>query len=263
MGLVSSFINQIGREIGKDTYRGAKNFSVEPNKSSNFINIDDLLSKVKVFEIVADEKSTLLKLKNLLELSENTNPEEFEWLELFSEIDNKIEFCKDHLSSSCHEQLERLDSINAENFNKIKSQHLRYIERIIIYLKSEQKKLESKNLIFARVISFLGLRPVYLENKIIPTIINVFLVLILVFVFAIGFKTYFDPIHNSGELAVKTKEQIEKVSRIGIEIMAGVSMLYLIYVVISWRKIHNYKTLKTKSLASIIQFENYLLSLKK
>jgi hypothetical protein len=69
MGIVNSFINQIGRETGRDVYRSIVSSSKTRIKVSSEESSISLLQDVKSFELMAKDEATLLKITNLVEKS--------------------------------------------------------------------------------------------------------------------------------------------------------------------------------------------------
>ena len=136
MGIVNSFVNQIGREMGRDAYKSV----TSRNKTSSAESSILLLQDVKSFELLENDDATLREITNLVEKSENSDSEDFEWQELFREIDNKIDFCKENLDNEHLPKLEILDQLNADNFQKVKNEHIDYIERVIVVLENNIKQ---------------------------------------------------------------------------------------------------------------------------
>ena len=94
MGIINAFVNQIGREAGRDVYKGIKNSSglystsINPEFNANF------LEKVSSFKRLPNDNDTLLNIVNYVEAAENISVENFDWFDVFAELDNKIEFCQ-------------------------------------------------------------------------------------------------------------------------------------------------------------------------
>ena len=263
MGIVNSFVNQIGRETGRDAYRSIISSSKIRSKVSSVESPISLLQDVKSFELMANDEATLLKITNLVEKSENCDPEDFEWQELFRELDNKIDFCKDNLNKEHHSKLEILDRLNADNFQKVKKEHIDYIKRVIEVLENNVKHSEQKNSTIAKLLSFIGFRPFYLDGKIVSSLCNLFLLLILGGIFYRGYLAYSDPVLNAGNMGVSTQEQIVKVSRMGISLMICISLLYIFYLVIAFRKVNKYECPNKENKKSITQFQKYLSEIQK
>ena len=137
MGIVNAFINQIGRELGRDAYRSlASNSRGIQRKKHNIEEEELILDQVINFQLSEDDQKTFRNLANLVEKAEHTNYEDFEWNELFYELDNKIDFCKANLSPEYKVQLEKLDEINAKNYKFIKSKHYNYVDSVIKYFEN-------------------------------------------------------------------------------------------------------------------------------
>ena len=228
MGIVNSFVNQIGREMGRDAYRGIKNPVKQQRNQVNYLSTESLLEQIKNFE-----------------------------------IDNKIEFCKENLSQEFHPKLEILDQLNADNFQKVKQKHIEYIDRIILHLDTNVKQATQKSIPLAKLLAFFGLRAYYLDGKLTVSIYNIILLFLFVFVFYQGFVTYSDPISNAGTMHISTVEQISKVSRMGISLMVCISLLYIFYLYFAFRKIKRYCKPIEEDKKSINQFQKYLGELKK
>ena len=143
MSLVNAFINQIGREMGRDAYRSiGKGMGAGRSKHTSEFSEENILIQVRNFGLLENHNLTLRELTNLVERSEHADHEDFEWHELFLEMDNKIDFCKDNLPSEFHEQLQRLDALNAQNFNTIKRKHLTYIDTVIDHYQAKKQMRE-------------------------------------------------------------------------------------------------------------------------
>jgi hypothetical protein len=263
MGIVNSFVNQIGREMGRDAYKGVTSSNKIRTKVSSLESSISLFQDVKLFELTTNDEATLLKITNLVEKSENSDPEDFEWQELFRELDNKIDFCKDNLNKEYHPKLEILDQLNADNFQKVKKEHIDYIKRVIEVLENNVKDSVSKNSTVAKILSFIGFRPFYMDGKTVSSLCNVFLLLIMGGIFYKGYLAFSEPILNAGNMRISTQEQIEKVSRMGISLMVCISLLYIIYLALAFRKVNKYECPIKENKKSITQFQKYLSELQK
>ncbi len=240
MGLVNAFINQIGREMGRDAYRSFPKGKVKSQKV-HFQKDESLLDNVKGFELLADNQATIRLLTNIIEKSEHANPEDFEWQELFSEIDNKIDFCKEHLPAEYFEQLNRLDELNEANFKIVLSEHLGYIDTVIQFYENKGNALSSKNSAAVYLSAFFGLRPFYMKEYRVSALVNVLFVALLFIMAILGYLTYIDPIHNAGNLPKDTPEQILKIANLGVGIMLISAILYCLQVGLAIRKIFAFK----------------------
>jgi hypothetical protein len=264
MSLVNSFINQIGRELGRDAYRSVVSGAMRGARKQQIVNSDEpLYNQVINFELLANDEKTYKHLANLVEKAENTDPEDFEWQELFYEIDNKIDFCKAQLSAAYLPQLDKLDQINAENYKWIKDKHLKYIDTVISHFDAIDTKLSQKNMGVAYLLTLIGLRAIYLGEKLIYTVINVLYIFLLGFTFFIGLITYNDPKAFSGNLPTDTTKEIATVESTGLMLMGIALFFYLLYFGLGAYKIAQYKKEIQKNTDSKLKFETYKAELLK
>lgn len=99
---------------------------------------------MKNFQITATSSVTLNHLVNIVEKAENTNIENFEWEDIFIEIDNKIDFCKVELGVNSEEKLNELDEKNANNYKIKNDEHKLYIEGLIKVIDDSHTELNQK-----------------------------------------------------------------------------------------------------------------------
>jgi hypothetical protein len=264
MSLVNSFINQIGRELGRDAYRSVVSGASRGARKQQIVNSEEpLYNQVINFELLANDEKTFKYLANLVEKAENTDPEDFEWQELFYELDNKIDFCKAHLSEEYLPQLEKLDQVNAENYKWIKGKHLKYIDTVISHFDTIETKLSQKNIGVAYLLTFIGLRASYLGEKLIYTVINVLYIFLLGFTFFNGFISYSDPKGFSGNLPTTTAKELATVESVGMMLMGIAVFFYLLYFGLGAYKINKYKKEIQKNTESKLKFETYKAELLK
>ncbi|MEY5001237.1 MAG: hypothetical protein RLZZ211_1273 [Bacteroidota bacterium] len=258
MSLVNSFINQIGRELGRDAYRSVISGASRGARKQQIVNSDEpIYNQVINFELLANDEKTYKHLTNLVEKAENTDPEDFEWQELFYELDNKIDFCKAHLSEEYLPQLEKLDQINAENYKWIKGKHLKYIDTVISHFDTIETKLSQKNIGLAYLLTLIGLRASYLGEQLIYTVINVLYVFLLGFTFFNGLMTYNDPKAFNGNLPTDTEKEIATIESTGLMLMGIALFFYLLYFRLGAYKISKYKKEIQKNIESKHKFEAY------
>ena len=262
MSLVNSFINQIGRELGRDAYSSVK--SKKKNNNSKIIDSNEpILFQVINFELLSNDELTYRHLVNLVEKAENSDHQDFEWHEIFYELDNKIDFCKVHLDEKFKTSLEELDQINASNYKNIKEKHISYIDTVILHFENIANNLSNKKISFAYLLTFIGLRAAYFNDKIIYTILKVFYVFFLVFIFFNGIFTYHNPLENSGNLPNKTLSDLNKIKETGLMLMILTLVLYLIFILLGVIKISKFKKEIQSNLDSKIKFEKYKSELLK
>ena len=258
MSLVNSFINQIGREIGRDAYRSVISSASRGSRKQQIFNSDEpIYNQIINFELLENEEKTFKHLTNLVEKAENTDPEDFEWQELFYQLDNKIDFCKTNLSADYLPKLEKLDQLNAVNYKFIKDQHLKYIDTVISHLDTTETKLSEKNIGVAYFLTLIGLRASYLGEKLIYTIINVIYLFFLGITLFNGLVTYNNPKAFNGNLPNSSKEEIATIESAGL-ILVGIALFfYLIYLHRGAYKIAKYKKEVQKNADSKLKFLNY------
>lgn len=264
MSIVNSFINQIGRELGRDAYKSVVLGASRGRRQQQIVSTEEpVYNQVLNFELLANDEKTYHHLVNLVEKAEHTDPEDFEWQELFYELDNKIDFCKAHLHQEYQNQLDKLDELNANNFKTIKQKHLTYIDSVISHFSITEAKLSEKNMGVAYLLTLIGLRASYLGKHMIYTIINVLYLFFLGFTFYNGVNTYTNPKVFSGNLPNKTAEEIATIESIGLILIGIAVFFYLLYFGLGAYKISKYKKEIQKNSDSKIKFETYKAELIK
>ena len=264
MSLVNSFINQIGRELGRDAYRSVVSGASRGRRQQQIVNTEEpVYNQVLNFELLANDEKTYRHLANLVEKAEHTDPEDFEWQELFYELDNKIDFCKEHLLAEYLPQLEKLDQINAENYKWVKGKHLTYIDTVISHFNTIETKLSEKNIGVAYLLTLIGLRASYLGEQLIYTIINVLYVFLLGFTFFNGVMTYNNTKVFGGNLPTETSKDIATIESTGLMLMGIAIFFYLLYFGLGAYKISKYKNEIQKNTDSKLKFETYKAELLK
>jgi hypothetical protein len=263
MSLVNSFINQIGRELGRDAYRSVMSPSGSKRKQQ-IVDIEvPIFDQVINFELLASDEKTVRHLANLVEKAENTDVEDFDWNELFYELDNKIDFCKANLPSEFHEQLEKLDEINANNYQYVKSKHVAYVDSVIVHFENIAADLAKKKPSIAAVLTFIGLRPSYMGEKFIYTLINILYIFVLGTIGFNGWMTYQYPDLFNGNLPNKTPADIALIISMG-KVMTGIAVgFYLLFLSLGLRKILKYQKEIQNNIDSKIKFETYKAELVK
>ena len=264
MSLVNSFINQIGRELGRDAYRSVMSPSAGSRRKQQIVDSEvSIFDQVINFELLANDEKTFRSLANLVEKAEHTDPEDFEWNELFYELDNKIDFCKANLSDEYKDQLEKLDEINAQNFKFIKSKHISYIDSVILYFENKSVELSKKNMWVAAILTLFGFRPSYMGEQFIYTLINLLYIFILGAIGFNGWITFQYPTQFNGNLPSETPADIALIETMG-KVMLGIPVgFYLLFLLLGLRKILKYKKEIQNNFDSKIKFETYKSELMK
>jgi len=264
MSLVNSFINQIGRELGRDAYRSVM-YSSTGNKRKPRIEAleEPIFDQVTNFELLESDEDTFRYLTNLVEKAENTDAEDFEWNELFYELDNKIDFCKANLPSEFHAQLDKLDEINANNYQYVKSKHVAYVDSVIGHFENIAADLAKKKPAIAMALTFVGVRPSYMGEQFIYTLINILYIFLLGIVGYNGWLTYKYPTLFNGNLPKVTPADIELITTMG-KVMIGIPVVfYLLFILLGLQKISKYKKEIQKNTDSKFKFETYKAELLK
>jgi hypothetical protein len=264
MSLVNSFINQIGRELGRDAYRSVMSPSAGSKRKQQIVDMEvPIFNQVINFELLANDEKTVRHLANLVEKAENTDPEDFEWNELFYELDNKIDFCKANLPSEFHAQLDKLDEINANNYQYVKSKHVTYVDSVIVHFENIAADLAKKKPSIAMALTFVGVRPSYMGEQFIYTLINILYIFLLGIVGYNGWLTYKYPTLFNGNLPKVTPADIELITTMG-KVMIGIPVVfYLLFILLGLRKISKYKKEIQKNTDSKFKFETYKAELLK
>lgn len=230
MGLVNAFINQIGREVARDVYRHAKSRPTKNISASTMGNTfnEAIINEVKTFQLEANEKENIRELVNLVENSENIDASDFDWADVFVELDNKIDFCKENVETTHLEKLEALDQQNAANFSIAKTQHILYIQKTIEGHEQQLAKQNPLYHIFGALLSILGLGSFYYVTSTVKKCTHILLnILTFSFVY-LGYQTYIDPIGNHGNLLIDTAEAIQKVRNTGMILIVIGTFTYVL-----------------------------------
>ncbi len=264
MSLVNSFINQIGRELGRDAYRSVVSSSGSIGRKQRIIELEgSILDQVMNFELLASDDKTFRHLTNLVEKAENTDPEDFEWNEVFHELDNKIDFCKVNLSDEYQDQLEKLDELNASNYQLLKSKHVAYVDSVILHFENIATELSQKKPSIAAALTIVGARPSYMGEHFIYTLINILYIFVLATIGFNGWMTYHYPDLFNGNLPNQTPADIALIQTMG-KVILGISIgFYLLYFFMGLRKILKYQKEIQKNIDSKIKFETYKAELLK
>ena len=252
MGIITAFVNQIGREAARDVYRGVKS-KVNSPATSLIIPSDfntSFLLKVTAFKKLVSEEETLRHLVNYVEEAENTAVDNLDWLDIFTELDNKIEFCKVELGPSSQEKLSVLDDQNQKTFNLKFEEHKVYIAENIAAL--EAKVAKSPNYTLGILLTFLCCNPIYYKAGLARIVTTFIMVLILLFFAYWAYFCFF----NAEKIAQQvTAERIRGVKTLAVLFF---SLSFLIYLGIVYRSAKRANEARRNSLSN----ENVLKTLK-
>lgn len=257
MSLANSFINQIGRELGRDAYSSVRSPEKSLNRSILDFSNESVLRQVIDFELQTNDESTYRLLVNLVEKAEHTDPQDFEWQDLFYELENKINFCKTHLAEAFKTSLEELAIMNKANYKIVKEKHIAYVGTVINHFEAINSSYQKKNITLAYLFMFFGLRAAYFKEKVIFTILKVVYVFFLGFIFVNGMNTYYNPTKNSGNLPNKTLSDSETIQTTGIMSVILALFFYFLFILIGLIKISKFKKEIQRNLDSKVKFENY------
>lgn len=264
MSLVNAFINQIGREIGHDVYRNSRIQSSKHIPKISYTDFNENFNtEIKSFELAAYDKVSIRNLINLIEKSENINPRSFNWQDCYVELDNKIDFCKEHLDKEYLEKLEALDNQNAMNFSVAKEQHKNYIAKTIENIKNEITNYESQNLALSCLLSLLGLNPVYYKMNFRKIFGHLLGTTIGAICFYYGYITYIDPKMHHGNLPIENEAQIKIIKNVGIAIIIIGAVFYFPVLISSIKRIMNAQKINTNNQENLSTLTKYLGDLNK
>ena len=252
MGIITAFVNQIGREAARDVYRGVKS-KINSPATSLIIPSDfntSFLLKVTAFKKLVSEEETLRHLVNYVEEAENTAVDNLDWLDIFTELDNKIEFCKVELGPSSQEKLSVLDDQNQTTFNLKLEEHKVYIAENIAAMEANVAK--SPNYTLGILLTFLCCNPIYYKAGLARIVTTIIMVLILLFFAYWAYFCFFN--------AEKIAQQVTAERIRGVKTLAFLffSLSFLIYLGIVYRSAKRANEARRNSLGN----ENVLKTLK-
>lgn len=264
MSLVNAFINQIGREIGRDVYGNTR---VRSSKQIPTISYSDFnenfTTEIKSFELATYDKVSVRNLINLIEKSGNVNPRSFNWQDCYIELDNKIDFCIEHLDKEHLDKLETLDKQNAINYGVAKEQHKNYIAETIENIKNKISNYDSRNLALGFLLSLFGLNPVYFKMSFGKIFGHLFGTIVGAICFYNGYITFIDPTMHHGNLPIENETQIKTVKNVGIAIIAIGAVFYLPVLISSIKRIMNAQKINTNNQETLSTLIIYLGDLSK
>jgi hypothetical protein len=261
MGLVQSFINQIGREAARDVYRsGSKKLKTLVTNSSEGFTNQGILNEIKNFELYSTEDTTFLELSNLIEKAEHSEVNNFDWEEIFLELDNKIEFCKESLEPTYKAKLQALDEKNQVNFLNKKNQHLAVIQEL---LKNLQKVNDSSinpkgSMVF--VTAFLGITPVYFRQSAARIVLYLITIGIVAVCFFYGYMFLSYPRQFIANSKMDVQESLRAARSLGITLLVLGSIFYALIALSSLKHIRRKRDEYTAKEEYLLLLEKYLSS---
>ena len=133
MSLVNSFVNQIGREIGKDVYRGVKS-----SFKANITVADAFKQRVFSFKPSTYDKVTMRNLTQLVEDGEvEVSRKDFDIHDIYATIDDHIDNLKPFIDEKWKPMLEELDVRNQQIYKTSLLLHKSWVKSVISDLESK------------------------------------------------------------------------------------------------------------------------------
>jgi uncharacterized ubiquitin-like protein YukD len=260
MSLVNAFINQIGREIAHDVYRNATSQNYYKVKQSKKIDFNEsFLNEVNEFELAAYDKVTVRQMINLIEKSKGIEPNSFDFQECYIKLDNKIDFCKQHLDKEFLSQLEELDQVNESNYRNSVSVHKNYISELIKKIESDISK---DNNVLPVILSFIGFNPIYYKEKFSIIFNHLLGAIVGIPCLIYGSLMYFDTLKYHGNSSVGTEKEINDVKHIALIMFIVGTLFYLPILYGSFMRISNYNKTRTNKIDFLQKLKNYNSTLK-
>jgi hypothetical protein len=260
MSLVNAFINQIGRELAHDVYRNATTQNYYKRTQSKKIDFNEsFLNEVNKFELAAYDKVTVRQIINLIEKSKGIEPNSFEFQECYITLDNKIDFCKQHIDKEFQAQLEELDRLNESNFKSALSAHKIYISALIQKFEADINK---NNNALPIVLSLIGLNPIYYKEKFLIIFNHLLGAIVGLPCLVYGTLMFFDPLNHHGNSKVGTEKEINDVKNIALTMLVIGAVFYLPILYGSFKRISNYNKTRNNQVDFLEKLKNYNTSLK-
>lgn len=260
MGIINTFVNQIGRETARDVYRGTKTkrTSVSNQQVELSDTNDTLLLKVSSFKILVSEDETMRHLTNYIEEAENTTVDDFDWLDIFTELDNKIEFCKVELSERYQQKLQELDTQNQKTFSLKLAEHKQFISNYIAIV--EEGLIKMPNYKIGLASSFLCFNPIYYKTGLSRIVTTLMMVAIMLFFVYWGWFFLFT------EEALKlpkpsTPETQRGIKTVGYLLFTLSSLVYIGIVYRSVKRANEIRAKETQQQNLLLNLQNYFKTL--
>lgn len=139
MSLINSFINQIGREMGRDVYnslnvttRYAKNNKTDYYNTRKTLK-EELESLIDGFQISSQDKATISRLANIVDKAKNFSGRNSDFFDVFKKIDEKIDYSKNFISKQEYKNIiEKLDETNYQIFQAVSMKHRYWLENDVL-----------------------------------------------------------------------------------------------------------------------------------
>jgi len=246
MGLVQAFINQIGREAARDVYRSSskKLKTLVTNSTEAFTN-QGILNEIKNFELHSSEDSTLLKLSNLIEKAENSEVNNFDWEEIFIELDNKIEFCKEALDNT---HMADLDALDKKNVIKQMIKHAKKAD--------DTTKRPTGWLVFLAAI--LGLAPIYFRQSTAKIVLYLFTIGIVAVCLFYGYMFLSYPSQFIANSKMGIQESLRAARSLGFFLLVLACIFYALIMVSSFKHIQRKRSEFRAKEDYLLLLEQYL-----
>ncbi|MFM7566657.1 MAG: hypothetical protein ACKO4K_07915 [Flavobacteriales bacterium] len=259
MGLVQAFINQIGREAARDVYRsGKKKFASVVDLAQPAFTNQGILEEIEQFELTSSVETTIRNLSNLVERAENTEVNNFDWEEIFIELDNKIEFCREEYGAIENLRIEALDKKNEVNFKVKKEEHITFITALV---KNQNLQLHGDKKfpkLLAIASSFLGIAPLVLGEKVAKSVLFLFTMIIVSLCLYFGVQFLIHP-ENYIQNAQVDRAQALKLATSGAYLLFMLGgMLYALIVLSSLKQFTKMRDNQLKNNSLLIHLERYL-----
>lgn len=162
MSFLNSVINQVGREVGRDIYNGAK-YSLKSNKS--IVSNSSILNSIRRFQVSPYDKVTFRNIGILYNSIEQINPRSFDWMECHVEFDELLDSLK--IDKQYQEGLDLLDKQNSVAYSVNKEHHKTFVNSLIEDYEGKVNFYNRRNGFLTFFLTLVGLNSLYTckENK--------------------------------------------------------------------------------------------------
>jgi len=137
MSLINSFINQIGREMGRDVYNSLNGTTRYANKTDYYNTRktlkEELESLIESFQISSQDKATISRLANIVDEAKNFSGRNSDFFDIFKKIDEKIDYSKNFISKQEYKNIiVKLDETNYQIFQSVSMKHRYWLENDVL-----------------------------------------------------------------------------------------------------------------------------------